>query len=70
MVDPHTLAIIVVMALATVLCRVGGYFLFKQITPTPFIRRVLGFIPGTLFVSFVTPAVLSGGWQALVWLLA
>lgn len=49
------------MALATYLCRAGGYWLFSQIRPTPFIRSVLSYIPGTLFVSFVLPSLLSGG---------
>jgi uncharacterized membrane protein len=59
------LAAILGMALATYACRGGGYWLFRQIRPTPLVRAVLGYIPGTLFVSFVVPPVLSGGWQPL-----
>jgi uncharacterized membrane protein len=49
------------MALVTYLCRAGGYWLFSQIRPSPFLRSVLAYIPGTLFVSFVLPALLAGG---------
>jgi uncharacterized membrane protein len=58
---PWTLAAILGMALASFACRGGGYWLFTKIRPTPFLRRVLGYIPGTLFVSFVVPALLAGG---------
>jgi uncharacterized membrane protein len=64
--DPSNLAAIGGMALVTFLCRGGGYWLFRQIRPTPFLRGVLGYIPGTLFVAYVTPAVLAGGAQGLV----
>ena len=64
--DPWTLAAIIGMALATFACRAGGYFLFRQIRPTPFLRGVLGHVPGTLFVSFVVPALVNGGLQPTV----
>lgn len=56
----NTLAILC-MGLATYLCRAGGYWLFSQIRPSPFLRAVLGYVPGTLFVSFVLPALFTGG---------
>ncbi len=61
--DPLTLAAIVGMAVATYACRAGGYWVFSKITPTPFLRAVLTYIPGTLFVSFVLPALVKGGVQ-------
>jgi len=64
--DPDNLAAIVLMALATFACRAGGYVLFRQITPSPLIRAILSYIPGTLFVSFVIPAMLKGGLQSMV----
>ena len=64
--DPWTMAAIVLMALATYACRGGGYWLFSQITPNPLIRAILSYIPGTLFVSFVIPAVIRGGVQPAV----
>jgi uncharacterized membrane protein len=51
------------MALATLACRFGGYWLFARITPTPFIRHMLSYLPGTIFMAFVTPALIRGGPQ-------
>jgi uncharacterized membrane protein len=59
--DFATLAAIAGMAGATYLCRAGGYWLFRQITPGPTTRAVLGYIPGALFVSFIVPALAAGG---------
>ena len=64
--DLWTLAAITGMALVTYACRGGGYWLFTQIKPTPLLRSILAHIPGTLFVSFVVPAVVAGGVQAQV----
>ena len=58
--DPWTAAAILGMAAVTYACRAGGYWLFRQITPGPMLRAVLSYIPGTLFVSFVVPALLAG----------
>jgi uncharacterized membrane protein len=60
------LAAILCMALATYACRGGGYWLFRQIQPTPLLRAVMAHIPGALFVSFAAPAVLAGGLQPAV----
>jgi uncharacterized membrane protein len=65
-VHPATLAAILAMAAATYACRAGGYWLFRQISPTPLLRAVLRFIPGTLFVSYVCPALLAGGLQSWI----
>ena len=64
--DLSNLAAIIGMALATYACRGGGYWLFRQIRPTPLIRAVLAFIPGTLFVSYVIPALVAGGVRQMV----
>jgi uncharacterized membrane protein len=61
--DGATVAAILGMAAATYLCRGGGYWLFRRITPTPFLRRVLAHVPGTLFVGYLIPALLAGGRQ-------
>ena len=61
---PNTVAIIL-MGIATYACRGGGYWLFRQIRPSPLIRAMLAYVPGTLFVSFVVPSLIQGGWQAL-----
>jgi len=64
--DPWVLAAIGAMALATYLTRAGGYWLFRVISPPPLVRAMLGYIPGTLFVSYVVPALLLGGVQQWV----
>ena len=64
--DLSNLAAIIGMALATYACRGGGYWLFSQIRPTPLMRAVLAFIPGTLFISYVAPALAAGGVQQVV----
>lgn len=61
--DPWVLAAIAAMALATYLTRAGGYWLFRVIRPPPLVRAMLGYIPGTLFVSYVVPALAAGGVQ-------
>ena len=64
--DPWNLAAVALMAIATYACRGGGYWLFRQISPSPLVRAILAYIPGTLFVSFVVPAVIKGGLQPAV----
>jgi uncharacterized membrane protein len=64
--DPWTLAAIIGMALATYLTRAGGYWLFRRVRPSPAVRTALAYIPGTLFVSFVVPALAAGGAQQWV----
>ncbi len=56
-----TLVTIAGMALATFACRGGGYWLFRQIRPSPALRTALGYLPGALFVSYVAPALVEGG---------
>lgn len=65
-VDPWNLLAFVLMGIATYACRGGGYWLFRQISPSPLLRAILAYVPGTLFVSFVVPAVIKGGLQPLV----
>jgi uncharacterized membrane protein len=59
-VELWTLLTIVSMALVTYLCRGGGYWLFRQLKPSPALQSVLSYIPGALFVSFIVPAVMAG----------
>jgi uncharacterized membrane protein len=61
--DPPTLLAIAGMAIGTYACRGGGYWLFRQIKPSPFVRDLLSYLPGTLFMGFITPALLAGGPQ-------
>jgi uncharacterized membrane protein len=59
--DAWTVLTIVSMALVTYLCRAGGYWLFRQLKPSPALQSILSYVPGALFVSFVVPAVMAGG---------
>lgn len=65
-VDPWTLLAIVSMALATYATRAGGYWLFSRFDPPQALRTMLSYVPGTLFVSFVTPSIINGGWKEWV----
>ncbi|MET0292556.1 MAG: AzlD domain-containing protein [Steroidobacteraceae bacterium] len=60
-VDSHTLLAILAMAAAAYFCRAGGYWLFSRFEPTPAVRNVLSYLPGTLFVAFVVPGIVAGG---------
>jgi uncharacterized membrane protein len=60
-VDPWTFLTIVSMASVTYLCRGGGYWLFRQLKPSPALQSILSYVPGALFVSFIVPEVLEGG---------
>ena len=61
--DPWIVLAIVSMALATYATRAGGYWLFSRFTPPDAVRTMLTYVPGTLFISFVTPSIINGGWK-------
>jgi uncharacterized membrane protein len=50
------------MSLVTYGTRLGGYLLFRAIRPSQAVRTLLGYIPGTLFVAYVAPALAHGRW--------
>lgn len=58
---PDVLAAIVAMSAATYATRAGGYLLFRAFRPSAGLRALLGYIPGTLFMAYVTPALAEGG---------
>jgi uncharacterized membrane protein len=39
----------------------GGYLVFRVFRPTPLVRALLGYVPGTLFASYVAAALAQGG---------
>lgn len=49
------------MALATYLCRAGGYALFRAFRPPRFVEVTLQHLPGPLFVAYVAPTLASQG---------
>ena len=58
--DASTLWAIAAMAIVTLLCRCGGYFLFSRMTPSPWLRKALAHLPGCIFAAYVLPALLVG----------
>lgn len=60
------LAAIIGMALATYLCRAGGYALLRATRPPPFIERVLRHLPGCIFIAFLAPGLAKTGATAWV----
>ena len=49
------------MALATYLCRAGGYALFRALRPPRFVEVTLQHLPGPIFVAYVAPALAMQG---------
>ncbi|MCO6415236.1 AzlD domain-containing protein [Siccirubricoccus sp. KC 17139] len=58
------LAAILAMAVATYLCRAGGYAVLRVVRPPPFVQAMLAYLPGCIFVAFLAPALADGGWPA------
>lgn len=58
--DPYVLAAIVAMTLATYATRAGGYVVFRRLKPSAGFRSMLSYVPGTLFVAYVVPALVQG----------
>jgi len=49
------------MALATYLCRAGGYALFRALRPPRFVEVALQHLPGPIFMAYVAPALAAQG---------
>lgn len=56
------------MAIATYICRAGGYAVLRAVRPPRFVQQMLQHLPGCIFVAFLTPALARGG--AETWLAA
>jgi uncharacterized membrane protein len=52
---------IVAMAIATVLMRVGGFWLMAYVPLTPRVRRMLEALPGSIVVAIVLPVIVKNG---------
>lgn len=61
MIEASNLLAILGMTGATFACRAGGFFLFRALRPNAFMRAMLGYLPGALFVGYVAPALAAGG---------
>ncbi len=49
------------MAAASYALRAGGYALLRATRPPPFVQSMLTFLPGCIFVAFVTPTLIEAG---------
>ncbi len=55
------LAAILGMALASYLCRAGGYALLRATRPPPFAERMLRHLPGCILIAFLVPGLAGAG---------
>jgi uncharacterized membrane protein len=55
------LGAIIGMALATYLCRAGGYAVLRATRPPRFVQVMLQHLPGAIFISFLAPSMADGG---------
>lgn len=49
------------MALATYLCRAGGYALFRALRPPRSVEVTLQHLPGPIFMGYIAPALATQG---------
>ena len=54
------------MALATYLCRAGGYALFRALRPPRYVEVTLQHLPGPIFVAYVAPALAMQGLRGFI----
>jgi|GEM_PF-558956 len=63
---PDVLLAIIGMALATYLCRAGGYALFRALRPPRYMEVVLQHLPGPIFMAYAMPVLAVHGWKGWV----
>ena len=61
---------ILAVALASFVCRAGGYAILRNVRPPVFIEAMLRHLPGALFAAYVTPPLVAGGVSAWIGALA
>lgn len=70
MTDVFDVAVILLMAVATMLCRTLGYFAMNYVDLTPRVRRGLEALPGAVVVSIVLPGAITAGLAGVLGILA
>lgn len=63
------LAAILGMAIATFLCRAGGYLVLRASRPSRFVAAMLTHLPGCIVIAFLAPTLAragAAGWLAAV----
>jgi uncharacterized membrane protein len=61
---PTAAIVIGLMALATYLCRVSGYFIMHAVPLTPALQRALAALPGSIVAAAVLPTIERAGLAA------
>jgi uncharacterized membrane protein len=62
------IAMLAAMAVAVILCRLGGYWLIGRFTIRTRLRKILNALPGAIIASTIAPILFTGGasaWLAL-----
>lgn len=65
MPEPHILAAIFAVGLASYGMRAGGFVAARAIPQDGLLTRLLRLAPGNLFIAFAATGILSGGWPNL-----
>ncbi len=60
-IHPTALLAIVLMAIVTYLTRAGGYWLLGRFTLSPRLEAGLSYLPGSVFIALVIPAMIEEG---------
>jgi uncharacterized membrane protein len=58
---PDVVLAVLAMALASYLCRAGGYAVLRATRPPRFVQLMLNHLPGCIFIAFLAPALARGG---------
>jgi uncharacterized membrane protein len=61
---------ILVMAVASYVCRIFGYAVMAHVPVTPRVQRALNALPGTIVIATLAPAAAKGGVPAMLALAA
>lgn len=67
-INQHAFLTIILMGLVTYLTRIGGYLLFRN-CHYPRLERILEIVPGSVLISLIAPAFVTGRIADLIALL-
>lgn len=59
--DPVVVAVIVAMALVTIIAKLGGLWLLSKITVSNRLKAGLSVLPGAIVIAILGPELVSGG---------
>jgi uncharacterized membrane protein len=66
MIHESNFAILILLAIITYICRIGGFILMRYVPLTPSIRHGLEALPGSVMAAVIVPGVMSAGAPGLV----